>query len=807
MKLGTIARINFAILVLCVASVMFASALGWLPDERKIVAKSRGKMCEAMATSITHLVGESDFRQARSQLELLAKRNPELISAGLRRADGKLLASTERHSLEWEAGLSSKNDGCYKVPILNSDASKWGDLEIQYQPVYQGIAAFLNPATILLCLLLTPMIGVACWLHLRRILKYLDPSRVIPPRVRQTLDSFIESVVLMDKNNRIVLANQAFSKQVNQPADDLLGQSIDQFDWQPESSEPLPWSATNGKSVPVGGAMLKRNLEDKTVGVYSVNSSPVMDENGKYQGSMVVFADVTPLERKRQELAQTLEKLLQSKVEITKQNEELRFLAARDPLTACMNRRSFFEYFSEYWDFAKENHKTLCAVMVDVDFFKSINDTYGHGRGDEVLRRAGALLNSLAGKHDIVCRYGGEEFSVVMLDYTLDQATEMAEKIRHEFSELDFGDFKITVSVGVSSNEFEAANPQELLDQADMCLYVAKRNGRNQVVRFDLVPNDVVADKTKVSKAKLLDRDAVTTRIQYPAVAALLSALSYRDPQTGAHSARVSHYAAILAQRVLRPRDVYIVEMAGLLHDIGKVGVPDSILLKPGKLTEEEWEIMEQHDQIGIEIISKAFKCPELTEIVVNHHTRWDGQDQVESLPSGEDIPIGARILTIVDAFDAMVSDRPYRKGRPMAEAVKELQRCAGGQFDPKLVEIFSHVVDSGAIEMVKLSDNLTQDEILNIGEQVESLVTAIDRGDQKLFIALAGRLRQTAEKSNAANLANAVGRVIDMANDTDQHEQIARETMELLSMCRSIHRDMAHTTIAEARNHAVSAT
>ena len=96
------------------------------------------------------------------------------------------------------------------------------------------------------------MIGIACWLHLRRILKYLDPSRVIPPRVRQTLDSFIESVVLMDKNNRIVLANQAFSKQVNQPADDLLGQSIDQFDWQPESSEELPWSATNGHSVPVG---------------------------------------------------------------------------------------------------------------------------------------------------------------------------------------------------------------------------------------------------------------------------------------------------------------------------------------------------------------------------------------------------------------------------------------------------------------------------------------------------------------------------------------------------------------------------
>ncbi len=807
MKPGTIARINFAILILCVASVMFASSLGWLPDERKIISQTRAKMCEAMATSITHLVSESDFRQVRSQLEVFAKRNPELISAGLRRSDGKMLASTDRHSQEWTAGLLNKNDGCYNVPILSGDATRWGDLEIQYQPVYQGVAAYLNPATVLLCLLLTPMIGIACWLHLRRILKYLDPSRVIPPRVRQTLDSFIESVVLMDKNNRIVLANQAFSKQVNRTADDLLGQSINQFGWQSESSEPLPWSVAKGNATPIGGATLKRSLDDQTVGVYSVNSSPVLDEEGAYQGSMVVFADVTPLERKRQELAQTLEKLLQSKQEITKQNEELRFLAARDPLTACMNRRSFFEYFAEYWEFAKENRKTLCAIMVDVDFFKSINDTYGHGRGDEVLRRVGSLLNSLAGKHDIVCRYGGEEFSVVMLDKTLDQATELAEKIRHEFGELDFGDFKITVSVGVSCDEFHAANPQELLDQADICLYVAKRNGRNQVIRYDLVPNEVVSEKTNVSNAKLLDRDAVTTRIQYPAVAALLSALSYRDPQTGAHSARVAHYAAILAQRVLRPRDVYIVEMAGLLHDLGKVGVPDSILLKPGRLTDEEWKIMEQHDQIGIEIITKAFKCPELTEIVVNHHTRWDGKDREKDLPYGEEIPIGARILTIVDAFDAMISDRPYRKGCPMADAVMELQRCAGSQFDPKLVEIFTQMVDSGAIEMVKFSDKLTQEEILNIGEQVEGLVTAIDRGDQKLFVALAGRLRQTAEKSNAENLANAVGRVIDLAKETDQHEKIARETLELLSMCRSIHRDMAHTTIAETRNHAVSVT
>ncbi|WP_261344933.1 bifunctional diguanylate cyclase/phosphohydrolase [Novipirellula artificiosorum] len=393
-------------------------------------------------------------------------------------------------------------------------------------------------------------------------------------------------------------------------------------------------------------------------------------------------------------IASTLEALQKSKQEISKQNDELRYLATRDPLTACLNRRLFFEMFDEQFNHAKANALPLCAIMVDIDYFKAINDGYGHSMGDEVLREVGNLLNAATRADDVVCRYGGGEFSLLM-----------------------------------------------------------------------------------------------------PAVTALLSALSYRDNQTGQHSTRVSNYAALLAQRVLSPRDVYVVEMAALLHDIGKIGVPDAILLKPGPLTKDEWVQMERHDRIGIEIISKSFKHPGLTDIVKHHHARYDGTNGSENEPVGSEIPVGARILTIVDAFDAMVSDRPYRKGMPVADAVSELRRCAGSQFDPELVEHFIDVIANlGSVLPENQGETISNDLVLNIGEQVERLVDAADAGDSTTFAAIAERLRMTAEKSNVPSLASAASRAIEVVSEEVQLEQLIEQSFELLAVCRSMRSNLAST-------------
>lgn len=800
MKISGIGRINLSILSLCVTSILFASMVGLIPDDRMTQSEARTELSEAMATSITYLIANRDYRQVETQLELFARRNDAVISAGVRRHDGRLLASVGDHQVKWEEGLQAKSDGCFIVPI-KSDTNNWARIEIQFEPLYAGINMFVSGGLWKLLGLLIPLVGISCWFHLKRILKYLDPTQVVPPRVRQTLDSFAEGVVLLDNEDRIVLANDAFSSAVDIEFDRLLGLDFTTMDWElpKDAGQKFPWQLTrDSKEAVIGATIWFKSPRSELTVFFSVNSSPVLDEAGNYQGVLVAFADVTPLEQKRAELAVTLEELHESKEEISKQNVELRFLATRDPLTGCINRRTFFEKFSEFWSDAKTDGTPMCAMMVDIDFFKSINDTYGHSMGDDVLRETGNLLIKMAHVDDVVCRYGGEEFAVLMPGADLDIAAAKAEAIRIGLAELQFPEFQITASLGLSEVKLGAEDPQELLDQADKCLYVAKRNGRNQVVRFDTVPEDLIVDESKISRTKL--EQERTTTIPFPAVTALLSALSYRDTQTGAHSTRVSNYAALLAQRILSPREVYLVEIGGLLHDIGKIGVPDSILLKPGKLTEEEWKVMEKHDRIGVEIVNKSFKNAGLTEIIRCHHARYDGARGEGNLPEGKDIPVGARILTITDAFDAMVSDRPYRKGMSTEDALKELRRCAGTQFDPDLVEIFCEIIDSGFRLQTKTEDGLSHDVILNIGEQIERIVDAADEGDRDSFLALADRLRMTAEQSQVESVAQAATHAVEVASEDVQLEELVKESFELLAACRSMHKKVAEADDAPER-------
>jgi diguanylate cyclase (GGDEF)-like protein/putative nucleotidyltransferase with HDIG domain/PAS domain S-box-containing protein len=600
------------------------------------------------------------------------------------------------------------------------------------------------------------------------------------------LNSFAEGVIVLDTEDRIVLANQSFAKHAGKSQEELLGTSVYALPWRVPEDAALV--GTEDPSGAVRGTQMQladQNGQIKTI--FSVNSSPVLDSEGKSKGVMMAFTDVTPLERNRTALLTTLKELNVSKREITKQNEELRYLATRDPLTSCINRRTFFELFEEHWTRAKLHDVPLCGMMVDIDFFKSINDTHGHSMGDEVLRQTGALLNSMAREEDVVCRYGGEEFAILLPGRDIQAAAAAAEEIRVRLSELQFPEFKITASLGLSAYSLGATDPQGMLDQADKCLYVAKRNGRNQVVRFDTVPADLIVDETKISRTKPVAEDSDAPTIPYPAVTALLSALTFRDHETGMHSNRVSTYAALLAQRLLSPKEVYVVEIGALLHDIGKVGVPDAILLKPGKLTAEEWEIMEKHDRIGVEIISRSFKHQGLTDIVKYHHYRYDGTKS--QLLCGEDIPIGARILTIVDSFDAMVSDRAYRKGMSVSKAIDELRRCSGTQFDPELVERFVDIIESGELRVEQRQNTAcTGDVMLAIGEQVERLVEAADVGDGATFVALAERLRNTAEKHQVSTICEAASRAMDIAQSEDaQFEDLVRQSFELLAVCREL--------------------
>jgi diguanylate cyclase (GGDEF)-like protein len=423
--------------------------------------------------------------------------------------------------------------------------------------------------------------------------------------------------------------------------------------------------------------------------------------------------------------------------------------------------------------------------MVDVDHFKAVNDTHGHGVGDQVLQRVGQMLMQTARESDIVCRYGGEEF-VILLPYTgIDQAAEAAERLRISLETAKFPNLSITASLGVSERNLGASDPQGLLDEADKCLYVAKRNGRNQVVRWDEVPDDLELDELEIPRAKPAE-DGNQTAIPFQAITALISALAYRDVATAEHSRRVADLCVATGEGLMSLSACYVLENAALLHDIGKIGVPDSILLKPGPLTEEEWEHMRRQERIGVEIIRASFDSRELVSIVANHQAWFGGTPHAPHLPKGEHIPLGARILSIVNAYDAMTSLQVYREPRMQEEAFAELRRCAGAQFDPVLVERFVSIAKVRMHFPAPEVSGVSQESALQFGLQIERLMAALDNQDIPGLHALAGRLQAMAEKHQVSEIADKASELAKRTQSKNEMTDVLLAANELIELCRS---------------------
>ncbi len=476
--------------------------------------------------------------------------------------------------------------------------------------------------------------------------------------------------------------------------------------------------------------------------------------------------------------------LRSSRDELTDRNKELQYLATRDPLTSCLNRRTFFEIFDKQWTGAQRHQHSLSCFMVDIDHFKSVNDDHGHSVGDEVLRRVAKTIQKTARESDVVCRYGGEEFCVLLPETDTGRACQAAERIRRAIEGLEFENVSVTASLGVSSISLGAGDPQELLDQADKCLYIAKRAGRNQVIRWDERPADVASGDSD-GRDEVGSSDAENdVPIPYPAVASLVSALAYRDVATAAHSTRVAELCVATASGLLSVKHTYVLEIAALLHDIGKIGVPDAILLKPGPLTPEEWETMLLHDRIGVEIVEASFSNQQLVDIVRYHHATYGGSADAPHFPKGQDIPIGARIVTIADAYDAMVSDRVYRKGRPPKEAFEELRRCAGSQFDPDLVERFISIVTDYKSIVLPIASKQTA---LQVGQQIERLAQAVDDQDRAGIKALAARLETTAARGGIREIESMASDIKKAADEDPDLLSLLQLVDQLLTLCRSV--------------------
>ncbi len=361
----------------------------------------------------------------------------------------------------------------------------------------------------------------------------------------------------------------------------------------------------------------------------------------------------------------------------------------------------------------------------------------------------------------------------------------MAELLRHTMESTQAAGLKITASFGVSAISEKAKSPSDLLDQADKALYAGKHRGRNCVVSWR-----EIAHLPELPKKKGREEEKLSTNVPVPipfhAVTALFTALAHRHADTAEHSRRVADLCVATARKLMSQSDCYILEVAGLLHDIGKLGVPDAVLLKPGPLTKDEWKIIRTHEHIGEEIIASAFSSKPLSDIIAKHHAWYSGTPFDPQLPKGEDIPIGARILTIADAYDAMVSDRCYRKGRPREEAFQELRRCGGTQFDSVLVERFIAAVLERDDARLYRSVSMNKETALRIGMQIEKLAIAMDSGDITTLHAMASQIHATAKASGIEELAKAAARLENSAHHETEILGLSELTLDLLELCRA---------------------
>jgi diguanylate cyclase (GGDEF)-like protein len=376
---------------------------------------------------------------------------------------------------------------------------------------------------------------------------------------------------------------------------------------------------------------------------------------------------------------------------------EVHYLSTKDPLTMINNRRGFSETVNQQLAAIRQFELEYAVLVIDIDHFKNINDRYGHLVGDEVIKSVAQQIFTHLRENDVLGRFGGEEFVVFSMDISKESAFDLAEKLRQNiasfFHTVNGFQIRVTISIGVSHSKGAINTLDRLFTEADRALYAAKNTGRNRVIQWK-------ENLSQPRKKKRILREGKPEAGKQPeqildqTLHGLLHMLYLRDYETEAHTLRVSSLALDLARRVGISKEHYDgIRIGALLHDVGKIAIPDKILFKQGKLTHAEWAIMQKHPGHAYDLLSPISYFQHALDIPYCHHEHWNGKGYPRGL-RGDEIPLSARIFTIVDVWDALTSDRPYRAAWKENDVKDYLIEQTGSLFDPTITPLFLESLD-----------------------------------------------------------------------------------------------------------------
>jgi len=505
------------------------------------------------------------------------------------------------------------------------------------------------------------------------------------------LNNMQELVVQQDMESRIIWANKATAEAFKTTTQLLEGKicykvfhNLD----KPCKDCPVVKARETGKTVE-GETKAPDGRE------WIIKGIPMRDEAGNIVGILEVAGDITKSKKAEKNTGILNKELFES-------NKKLQRLVIKDPHTGLYNHRYFKEIIKSEFYRTKKYHQLLSLIFIDIDYFRSVNDAYGYKLGDVVLKQFAHKLKRLVRLHDYVVRFGDEEFAIILPGNDKKCALELGHRIADTIRVFTFGDrknaVKLSLSIAVVSYpEDKLFKSSDFIEFADKILNKAKEYGGDRVCSMiDIKDKDVLSDKItgiKHLRQKISKLTKKANQSLVESIFAFAKTIELKDHYTGNHVERTVYYANEIAKRIGMPmEEIKLVEQASMLHDLGKIGISEKILLKKGPLTRAEFKKIKEHPKIGVDIIRPIQTFHDLLPLILYHHERWNGKGYPFGL-KGDEIPMGARIIAISDVYQALISDRPYRKALSKKQALKIIKENSGKQFDPKVADILINVL------------------------------------------------------------------------------------------------------------------